>query len=167
MKEDGRETVSRRSFCNDLFYPTEIHGELHTASVQLQAQGVGWLFGGGGHEQTVRPLRHETQRQVLGLCVHGDGHDDLQVHAAIITQHRCLWTGVMERREEEGRGKKGERGARGQGMKGNRRRWDKRRGKDRRGKKKRRVKKWVFYNTGTKQDTDYKGSLILNTMYFK
>lgn len=29
--------------------------------------------------------------------MHGDRHDDLQVHAAVITQHRRLWTWVRER----------------------------------------------------------------------
>lgn len=76
---------------------TEIHGELYAASVQLQSQGVRWLFGGGGHEEAVRPLRHETQRHVLGLRVHGDWHDDFKVHAAVITQHCRLWIGLRER----------------------------------------------------------------------
>lgn len=77
--------------------PTEIHGELDSASIQLQAQGVRRLLGGGGHEQAVRTLGHEAQCHVLSLCVHGDRHDDLQVHAAVITQHRRLWMGVKER----------------------------------------------------------------------
>lgn len=80
---------------------TEVDSEFDPASVQLQAQGVRRLFGGGGHEQAVRPLRHEAQRHVLGLRVHGDGHDDFQVHAAIVTQNGCLCTGGRDRVEED------------------------------------------------------------------
>lgn len=92
-----RQGMLRERLAGDMYdesrWPTEVHGELDSASVQLQSQGVRWLLGGGGHEQAVRPLRHEAQRQVLGLCVHGDRHDDLQVHAAVITQHSRLWIG--------------------------------------------------------------------------
>lgn len=93
---DGKGKVSR-DIHNESQRVTKVHGELDAASVQLQSQGVRWLFGGGGHEQAIRPLWHEAQRNVLGLRVHGDRHDDLQVHAAVITQHRGLWTRVRER----------------------------------------------------------------------
>lgn len=69
---------------------TEVDGEFDPSSVQLQPQRVGRLFGGGGHEQPVRPLGHEAQRHVLRLRVHGAGHDDLQIHAAVVAQHRRL-----------------------------------------------------------------------------
>lgn len=79
--------------------PTEVYGQLDAASVQLQSQGVRRLLGSGGHQQAVRPLGHKAQRHILGLRVHGDRHDDLEVHAAIITQHCCLWTGVWRRQQ--------------------------------------------------------------------
>ena len=100
---DAEGKVSR-DMCHESQWPTEVHGELDSASVQLQAQGVCRLLGGGGHKKTVGPLGHEAQHHVLSLRVHGDRHDDLQVHAAIVTQHRRLWAGVKERTEQWGRG---------------------------------------------------------------
>ena len=93
-RRDGKGKVSIH--CESR-WPTEVHGEFDAASVQLQSQGVCRLLGGGGHEQAVSSLRHETQGHVLRLRVHGDRHDDFQVHAAVITQHRCLWIGVKDR----------------------------------------------------------------------
>lgn len=74
--------------------PTEVYSHLDATSIQLQSQGVRRLLGGGGHQQAIRPLGHEAERHVLGLCVHGDRHDDLEVHAAIVTQHCRLWMEV-------------------------------------------------------------------------
>lgn len=82
-----------RDVHHEYWWLTKVHRQLDAASVQLQSQGVRWLLGGGGHEQAVRPLGHEAQRQVLGLCVHGDRHDDFQVHAAVVAQHGRLWMG--------------------------------------------------------------------------
>lgn len=73
--------------------PTEVDGELDAAAVQLQAQRVGRLLGGAGHKQAVSALGHETQHHVLGLRMHGDRHDDFQVHAAVVAQHRRLCVG--------------------------------------------------------------------------
>lgn len=98
--EQVRGGTLSRDIYDESLRPTEIHSELDAASIQLQSQGVCWLFGGGGHEQAIRPLRHEAQWHVLGLRVHGDRHDDLKVHAAVITQHRCLCKRVKERTGE-------------------------------------------------------------------
>lgn len=100
---DGKGKV-RRDIHHESQWFTKVHGELDAASVQLQSQGVRGLLGGGGHEQAICPLRHEAQRHVLGLRVHSDRHDDLQVHAAVITQHRRLWIGWRrgQRSDKEG-----------------------------------------------------------------
>lgn len=92
-RRDGKGKKGRVIIHYESRWPTEVHGEFDAASVQLQSQGVRRLLGGGGHEQAVSPLRHETQRHVLRLRVHGDRHDDFQVHAAVVTQHRRLWIG--------------------------------------------------------------------------
>lgn len=71
-------------------WATQVDGQLDPATVQLQPQGVGGLFGGGGHEEAVGPLGHEPQCHVLCLGVHGAWDEDLQVHAAVVAQHRGL-----------------------------------------------------------------------------
>lgn len=70
---------------------TQIDGELHPSAVQLQAERICRLFGGGGHQEAVGSLGHEAQGQVFCLGVHGARHDDLQIHAAVIAQHCGLW----------------------------------------------------------------------------
>lgn len=63
---------------------TQIHCELHSASVQLQTQGVGWLLRCGGHQQPEGSLGHEAEGHVLGLGVHRPGQHHFQIHAAVV-----------------------------------------------------------------------------------
>lgn len=72
---------------------TQVDGELDPASVQLQAQRVGRLLRGGGHQQPEGPLRHEAQGHVLRLRVQRPGKNHLQVHAAVEAHRGRLWGG--------------------------------------------------------------------------
>lgn len=77
---------------------TQVDGEFHPPTVQLQAERVCRLFGSGGHQEAVGPLGHEAQGQVLCLGVHGARHDDLQIHAAVVAQHCGLCRGKGQKR---------------------------------------------------------------------
>lgn len=76
---------------------TQVDCELDSPPVQLQAQRVGRLLRGGGHQQPEGPLGHEAEGHVLGLRVHRPGQDHLQVHAAVVAHH----SGVCTERERE------------------------------------------------------------------
>lgn len=76
---------------------TQVDCELDSPPVQLQAQRVGRLLRGGGHQQPEGPLGHEAEGHVLGLGVHRPGQDHLQVHAAVVAHH----SGVCKERERE------------------------------------------------------------------
>lgn len=89
-EKDGEKEMVDKDAGDESKWPTKVDSELDTASVQFQSQGVRWLLGGGGHKKAVRPLWHEAKRHILRLCVQGHGHDDLQVHAAVITQNGGL-----------------------------------------------------------------------------